>query len=100
MSLPEFVAALLSQGSTDALVFPDKAGGYMRGSNVRRRWSSQAVTAAQLFPQSAMDAAGKPSVVYDFKLHELRHTAARPWRSRLTRTSRRCRTCSGTRPRA
>lgn len=28
----------------------------MRGSHVRRRWWSQAVTAAQLFPQTVMDA--------------------------------------------
>ncbi|MDC8973981.1 tyrosine-type recombinase/integrase [Mycobacterium marinum] len=76
VSLPEFVAVLLAPGSSDALVFPDTAGGYMRGSNVRRRWWSQAVTAAQLFPQTVMDGAGKPSVVYDFKVHELRHTAA------------------------
>ncbi|MDT5056034.1 MAG: hypothetical protein QOI30_2794 [Mycobacterium sp.] len=44
------------------LVFPDSAGGYMRGTNVRRRWWSQAVEAAGVYP--------------GFKLHELRHTAA------------------------
>jgi integrase len=48
----------------------------MRGSNVRRRWWSKAVAAAQLFPRTITDAAGKPTVVYEFKLHELRHTAA------------------------
>lgn len=51
-------------------------GGGVRGSNVRRRWWSQAVAAAQLFPKTVTDAAGKQTVVYDFKLHELRHTAA------------------------
>lgn len=77
VSLPAFVGDMLfSAGTDDALVFPDSVGGYMRGSNVRRRWWSQAVSAAQLFPQTVMDAAGKPVVVYDFKLHELRHTAA------------------------
>ena len=43
---------------------------------MRRRWWSQAVAAAQLFPRTVMDAAGKKAVVYDLKLHELRHTAA------------------------
>lgn len=62
VSLPAFVADLLTAGDRDALVFPDSAGGYIRGTNVRRRWWSQAVTAAQL-----------PT---DFKIHELRHTAA------------------------
>jgi integrase len=76
VSLPAFVAELLSPGGLDALAFPDSAGGYMRGSNVRRRWWAQAVAAARLFPQTVTDAAGKQTVVYDFKLHELRHTAA------------------------
>ena len=76
VSLPGFVADLLHPGDPDALVFPDSAGGYMRGSNVRRRWWSQAVSAAQLFPRITTDAAGKQTVVHDFKLHELRHTAA------------------------
>jgi integrase len=76
VSLPAFVADLLAPGESDALVFPDSEGGYMRGTNVRRRWWSQAVTAVQLFPRTEFDAAGKPHVVYDFKLHELRHTAA------------------------
>ncbi|EFG77115.1 hypothetical protein HMPREF0591_2983 [Mycobacterium parascrofulaceum ATCC BAA-614] len=31
---------------------------------------------AQLFLQTVTDAAGNQAVVYDFKLHELRHTAA------------------------
>lgn len=43
---------------------------------MRRRWWSSAVTAAQLFPRTVTDSAGKPTVVYEFKLHELRHTAA------------------------
>jgi integrase len=76
VSLPAFVADLLKPGDLDRLVFPDSAGGYMRGSNVRRRWWSQAVAAAKLFPQAVTDAAGKQFVVYDFKLQELRHTAA------------------------
>jgi integrase len=77
VSLPAFVGDLLfTAGADDALVFPDSAGGYMRGSNVRRRWWLQAVAGAQLFPRTATDPAGKQVVVYDFKLHELRHTAA------------------------
>jgi integrase len=76
VSVPAFVADLLKPGDADALVFPDSAGGYMRGSNVRRRWWSQAVAAAELFPRIGTDAAGQPTVVFDFKLHELRHTAA------------------------
>jgi integrase len=62
VGLPGFVADLLTAGEPDALVFPDSAGGHMRGTNVRRRWWAQAVAAAGL------DA--------NFKLHELRHTAA------------------------
>lgn len=63
-------------GDPDSLAFPDSAGGYMRGSNVRRRWWSSAVTAAQWFPRTVTDTAGMPVVMYEFKLHELRHTAA------------------------
>lgn len=62
VSLPAFVADLLTAGDSNALVFPDSEGGHMRGSNVRRRWWSTAIVAA-----------GLPS---DFKIHELRHTAA------------------------
>lgn len=76
VSLPAFVGELLESGDPDSLVFADSAGGYMRGNNVRRRWWSRAVAAAELFPRTVTDAAGKPRVVYDFKLHELRHTAA------------------------
>lgn len=76
VSLPAFVGDLLTPGDLDALVFPDTAGSYMRGTNVRRRWWSRAVTAAQLFPRTITNAAGKQALVYDFKLHELRHTAA------------------------
>jgi integrase len=71
VSLPQFVADLLQQGAHDALVFPDSEGGHMRGSNVRRRWWSHAVAAAELFPRTVGD-----KVVHEFKLHELRHTAA------------------------
>jgi integrase len=71
VSLPQFVADLLEPGDPAALVFPDSEGGHMRGSNVRRRWWSQAVAAAELFPRKVGD-----KVVYEFKLHELRHTAA------------------------
>lgn len=77
VSLPAFVGDMLfTAGDPDALVFPDSAGGYMRGNNVRRRWWAQAIAAAQLFPRTEKDTAGKLRVVYDFKLHELRHTAA------------------------
>jgi integrase len=76
VSLPGLVADLLEPGDPGALVFPDSAGGYMRGSNVRRRWWSRAVATAQLFPRIVTDTAGKRTVVHDFKLHELRHTAA------------------------
>lgn len=76
VSLPTFVANLLTPGDRDALVFPDSEGGYMRGSNVRRRWWLQAVAAAGLFPRTVKDAAGEQAVAYDFTLHELRHTAA------------------------
>jgi integrase len=71
VSLPAFVAKLLVPGVADALVFPDSSGSHMRGSNVRRRWWSRAVSTAKLFPRNV----GK-SVVYEFKLQELRHTAA------------------------
>jgi integrase len=77
VSLPAFVVDLLGEGGDlDTLVFPDSAGGYMRGTNVRRRWWSQAVAAAQLFPHTETTKSGQNIVVYDFKLHELRHTAA------------------------
>jgi len=75
VSLPAFVADLLAPGEPDALVFPDSEGGHMRGTNVRRRWWSQAVAAAELFPRTIVDAAGGQSTLYDFKLHDLRHTA-------------------------
>jgi integrase len=71
VSLPKFVAGLLTPGEPGALVFPDSAGGWMRGTNVRRRWWSQAVAAAGLFPRTVGD-----KTIHDFKLHELRHTAA------------------------
>ena len=79
VSVPAFVAEMLIQSGTasrDALVFPDSEGGHMRGSNVRRRWWSNAVAAAELFPRTETTAAGEEIVVYDFKVHELRHTAA------------------------
>lgn len=72
VSLPAFEADLLTPGDPDALVFPDSAGGYMRGTNVRRRWWSDAVTKAELFPKRSTD----DLVTYDFKIDELRHTAA------------------------
>ncbi len=57
---------------------PDSQGGHMRGgANVRRRWWSDAVAAAELFPHIEKNSAGGELVtVCDFKLHELRHTAA------------------------
>jgi integrase len=76
VSLPAFVADLLASGEPDTLVFPDTEGGHMRGTSVRRRWRSQAVAAAELYPRTIVDAAGGQTIVYDFKLHELRHTAA------------------------
>jgi integrase len=39
---------------------------------VRRRWWSLVVARAELFPRTTVD----KTVVYEFKLHELRHTAA------------------------
>ena len=49
VSRSEFVGDLLTPGEADALVVPDTAGGYMRGTNVRRRRWSDAVTEAKLF---------------------------------------------------
>ena len=43
---------------------------------MRRRWWSRAVATAELFPQKVTGAAGEATAAYDFKLHELRHTAA------------------------
>lgn len=71
VSLSAFVAELLSAGQADSLVFPDSAGGRMRGTNVRRRWWADAVAAAGIFPRTEGE-----KIVYAFKLHELRHTAA------------------------
>ncbi len=76
VSLPAFVADMLTSGSSDALVFPDTTGGHMRGTNVRRRWWADAVAAAKLFPRTGKNSAGEQVTVYGFKLHELRHTAA------------------------
>ena len=78
VSVPAFVAALLGDivGEPDELVFPDVYGNHMRGSNVRRRWWSDAVAAAELYPRTETNAAGELVTVFDFKLHELRHTAA------------------------
>jgi len=80
VSLPAFVAALLDltgEGrGQDDLVFPDSTGGYMRGTNVRRRWWADAVAAAKLFPRTVRGNDGRDTVVYEFKIHELRHTAA------------------------
>lgn len=92
VSLSAFVVELLGdRGEDDALLFPDTAGGRMRGSNVRRRWWSQAVTAAGLFPgrcptrQSSTTSSSTNS-----------GTPRRAWRSRRDATSRRCRTCWAT----
>ncbi|WP_197382658.1 tyrosine-type recombinase/integrase [Mycolicibacterium mengxianglii] len=76
VSLPAFVADLLlprNGSAADDLVFPDSEGGHMRGSNVRRRWWSQAVAEAHLYPRKQ---GADSAVIYDFKIHELRHTAA------------------------
>jgi integrase len=64
VAIPAFVADLVQPGDPDGLVFPDSNGGYMRGSNVRRRWWSQAVATVQLFPRITTDAAGNQSVVH------------------------------------
>lgn len=77
VALPAFVADLFpGAGKKDDLVFPDSQGGHMRGSNVRRRWWADAITAADIYPKVSRNAAGDDETVYDFKLHELRHTAA------------------------
>lgn len=76
VSISGYVAGMLTPGASDALVLPDTAGGHMRGTNVRRRWWSDAVTAVQLFPRIEKNAAGEKVTVYEFKIHELRHTAA------------------------
>ncbi len=76
VSLPAFVSDRLAPGDREALVFPDSEGGHMRGTNVRRRWWSDAVAMAGLFPRTEKTATGETVTVYDFKLHELRHTAA------------------------
>ncbi|MDN4522629.1 site-specific integrase [Mycolicibacterium austroafricanum] len=76
VSLPAFVADLLTPGDADALVFPDSTGGYMRGTNVRRRWWADAVAAAKLFPRTVSGSDGRDTVLHEFKIHELRHTAA------------------------
>ena len=55
---------------------------------VRRRCWSRAVTTAGLFPREVGD-----DVVFELKLHELRHTAA-SLAIQAMRTSRRFRTCS------
>ncbi len=48
----------------------------MRGSNVRRRWWSRAVAAAELYPHIVTGVAGEQTTVYEFEIHEFRHTAA------------------------
>ena len=98
VSLPAFVADLLTPGQPDALVFPDSEGGHMRGT---QRAAAVVVAGrrrrAELFPRT---------VTVDGELVGVRLQAARAcgtprrrWRSRPARTSRRCRTCSGTSPR-
>jgi len=77
VALPAFVADLFpGAGKKDALVFPDSQGGHMRGTNVRRRWWADAIAQADIYPTVVRNAAGEDETVYDFKLHELRHTAA------------------------
>lgn len=76
VSLPAFVADLLTPGDADSLVFPDSEGGYMRGTNVRRRWWADAVAEAKLFPRTVPGGDERDTLIYDFKIHELRHTAA------------------------
>jgi integrase len=77
VALPAFVADLFpGPGKKDELVFPDSQGGHMRGSNVRRRWWADAIAAADIHPKVQPNTTGEDETVYDFKLHELRHTAA------------------------
>lgn len=78
VGLPAFVADLLrgSVGEPDSLVFADTGGGYLRANNVRRRWWARAVEDAQVYPEVVTAEDGSERVVYSFKIHELRHTAA------------------------
>lgn len=46
------------------------------GTHVRRRWWFDAVSAASLFPRTEKSSAGEAVTVYEFKIHEVRHTAA------------------------
>jgi integrase len=67
LSRPRRIAELLADGVGEpgSWFSLTATGGHMRGTNARRRWWSAALTAAGLFPPR-----------HDFKLHELRHTAA------------------------
>lgn len=58
VALPATVAALLTPRLDDALVFPDSAGGWMRGSNVRRRWWAKALSDAGFRPTSSCTIVG------------------------------------------
>ena len=74
VSLPAFVADLLGErGDLDALVFPDSEGGHMRGTQ-----RAAAVVVAGRRGRPALPPHGRRGSrsCYDFKLHELRHTAA------------------------
>ncbi|WP_131722049.1 hypothetical protein [Mycolicibacterium obuense] len=78
------MADLLTLGQADGLVFPDSASGCMRGTNVRRRWCADASAEAKLVPRAVpdQDTSSRPGlddrVIYDCKIHELRHSAAAP----------------------
>ena len=74
VSLPAFVADLLVRGEPDALVFPaprppDTCGVRTSGGGGGHGRSPK----PKLFPRKV---AGEETPVYEFKLHELRHTAA------------------------
>ena len=79
VSLPAFVAEMLIQ-SEQRLAMPwcsltprvDTCGAATCGDGGGPTLSPQ----PQLFPRTETTAAGEEIVVYDFKLHELRHTAA------------------------
>lgn len=81
VALPAHVAAMLTTGEPGALVFPHTASGWMRASNVWRRWWAQAVANAQ----------GR-SGARALTAHELRHTAA-SLAIQAGASIRACRTC-------
>ena len=77
VSLPAFVADLLTPGKDPGCAGVPRLRGWPHaGHQCAAAVVVACVTAAQLFPRTEKNAAGEETVVYDFKLHELRHTAA------------------------